>query len=528
MCCAYSNLAATITANEDMTAKKLNILLIESSSEDARHALDKLEQSGYQVEYARVEDASAMQAALNDKDWDVVLCNYDAPGFGGLEALQLARSAKADLPFLFLSNDLRETAINRAMQSGADDYIFKDRLIRLVPAIEHNLREACIRREHREAQLALQENQSRLHAFISNLPGMAFLLLLGSDGIMSFPYVSEGSHALLGLTPSGLEQDSRLFLKLLHPDDSPSYDRSMRTSAKNLTFWNWEGRIRMPPDNETKWINLRCSPHKLDNGDVQWEGIMSNITQSKLAEIEIKSSQEQLRELSSHIQDVREQERLNIAREVHDDLGSTLTAIKLDVAWLYGRLNSQNPDLAAKAKSIEALVDKCAVAASNISRSLRPSVLDSFGIIAAIEMEAEEFERRTGISCAFNHADENALPNQDISLDPDTSIALFRIFQEALNNIIKHAQASQVKVDIYNRANGVDLIVSDNGRGLTESDRSKPRSFGLRGIRERVAHFGGDVRISGTPGHGTTVAVHIPRAAARTAASDALHQQVLH
>lgn len=508
-----------------MTAKKLNILLIESSPGDARLTLDKLEQSGYLVEHTKVDSASAMKTALIGGDWDIVLCSYDPPGFGGMAALKLLQSAKIDRPFLFLSHDLREETIIHAMQSGADDYIFKDSLNRLAPAIEHNLREARIRREHRQAQLSLQENQARLHAFIANLPGMAFLLQLDSHDAISFPYVSEGSLALLGLNPPDLEQNPQLFLNLLHPDDRASYELSMHTSAKNLTFWNWEGRISMPPEGENKWINLRCSPRKLANGNVQWEGIMSNITQSKQAEIEIKISQGQLRELSSHIQDVREQERLHIAREVHDDLGSTLTAIKLDIAWLGGRLNTQQPDLAAKAQAIEVLVDKCAAAASNISRSLRPSVLDSFGIIAAIEIEAEEFEKRTGIPCTLKHVNDCVTPDQDTSMDPDTSIALFRIFQEALNNVIKHAHASQVKVDICNRPDGVDLIVSDNGRGLTEADCGKPRSFGLRGIRERVAHFGGNVHISSTPGHGATVAVHIPRTTAQPATGSALPQQ---
>lgn len=508
-----------------MTAKKLNILLVDSSPADARHTLAKLEKSGYRVKHTLVDSASAMHSALIDRDWDAVLCNYDPSSFGGLDALKVMQSAKIELPFLFLSHDLREETIIHAMQSGADDFISKDSLDRLVPAIEHNLREARIRREHRHAQLALQENQARLHAFIANLPGMAFLLLLDSNDAISFPYVSEGSHALLGLNSPDLEKKPKLFLKLLHPDDRASFELSMRTSAKNLSFWNWEGRISMPPNNETKWINLRCTPHKLSNGNVQWEGIMSNITQSKQAEIETKISQEQLRELSSHIQDVREQERLHIAREVHDDLGSTLTAIKLDIAWLGGRLDAQNPDLSTKAKGIEILVDKCAAAASNISRSLRPSVLDSFGIIAAIEIESEEFERRTGIPCTLNHANDSRAPDQDKTMDPDTSIALFRIFQEALNNVIKHAQASQVTVEFCNHAEGVNLIVSDNGRGLTEADRSKPRSFGLRGILERVAYFGGDVHISGTPGHGTIIAVHIPRTPGHPAANSALPQQ---
>ena len=272
---------------------------------------------------------------------------------------------------------------------------------------------------------------------------------------------------------------------------------------------------------EGGWDVVLCSPRKLDNGDVQWEGILSDVSQKRLAEIEIKQSQEHLRELSSHIQDVREQERLHLAREIHDDMGGTLTAIKLDIAWLCGRLGSKNPELSAKAKGVEMLVDRCIASANNISRTLRPSVLDSFGIIAAIEMEAEEFEQRTGISCPVDPVDEG------VALSPDAAIALFRIFQETLTNIMKHAGASQVKVGIYNRIDGVDLIVSDNGCGLNEADRLKPRSFGLRGIQERVAHFNGKVHISGALGQGTTVAVHIPHAPAQPAAGGTLPQQTL-
>ncbi|MBI4938539.1 MAG: PAS domain-containing protein [Nitrosomonadales bacterium] len=491
-----------------MGIKKLRVLLVETSPDDAAHTLAKLKESGYAVVQLRVDNASDMRAALAGNDrgeegWDAVLCSYDPDGFCGLEALNLVQSLEIDIPFVFLSHDLREETIIHTMQAGADDYIFKGSLNRLAPSIEHNLRAARIRREHRTAQLALLENQTRLHAFIADLPGMAYQVLLGPDGGMSFPYVSEGSHAVLGLSPQDLEKCPALFLDMLHPDDRASYAQTMDTSARQLSFWNWEGRIRILPDNETKWINLRCSPRTVQPG-ILWEGIMFNITQSKLAEIEVNRSQEQLRELSSHIHDVREQERLAIAREVHDDLGSTLTAIKLDIAWLGGRLKSVNPKLAAKARNIENLVDKCTVAATNISRTLRPSVLDAFGIVAAVEMEANEFEQRTGIACTLKHSDEGAAPA------PDVAIALFRIFQESLTNITKHSRASKVAVEVTNRAECINLTVSDNGCGCTEADRSKPHSFGLRGIRERVAHFGGDVRIFSAPGKGTTIAVCIP------------------
>jgi two-component system sensor histidine kinase UhpB len=502
-----------------MTAKKLSVLLVESSSADAQHTLNKLSLAGYLLEHRRVDSAKGMKAALSKGQFDVVLCSYDPPGFGGLPALELLHRSGVDIPFLFLSHDLREETILYTMLHGADDYIFKGSLNRLVPAIEHNLREARIRQEHRVAQLELQENQTRLHAFIADLPGMAFQMLLRGDGAITFPYISEGCQALLGTSPQDLTHVVMLFEALLHPDDFASYQQSLHASAKNLSFWNWEGRILTMPDNETKWINLRCSPRKTPLG-ILWEGIVFNITQSKLAEIEIKHSKAQLRELSSHIQDVREQERIAIAREVHDEMGSTLTAIKLDIAWLGGRL-ADRPVLAEKAKNIETLVDRCTAAAGNISRSLRPSVLDTFGIVAAIEMEADEFEQRTGISCIFEHGKEIA----DIA--PDISIALFRIFQETLANITKHAQASEVEVLMHDRDGGIQLIVKDNGQGLTEADRAKPRSFGLRGIRERVECLGGKVIIKSQAGQGTQIGVFIPREAGFATLEDLLAQQKL-
>lgn len=502
-----------------MTAKKLRLLLVESSSADAQHTLDKLSQAGYQLAHRRVDSASSMKTTLTQEQFDVVLCSYDPPGFGGLPALELMQESGVDIPFLFLSHDLREATIINAIQHGADDYIFKGSLNRLAPAIEHNLREARIHQEHRAAQLALQENQTRLHAFIADLPGMAYQMLLRDDGHINLPYVSEGCQALLGITPQDLMHVPSLFETLLHPDDFTSYYQSMHASAKDLAFWNWEGRILTLPDNETKWINLRCSPRKTDNGTL-WEGIIFNITHSKLAELEIRRSKAQLRDLSSHIQDVREQERIAIAREVHDEMGSTLTAIKLDIAWLAGRL-ADKPVLAEKSRGIETLVDRCIAAAGNISRSLRPSVLDTFGIAAAIEMEIEEFEKRTGISCIFTHAPTIA------EAPPDISIALFRIFQETLANITKHAQASEVEVLMHDRDGGIELQVRDNGRGLTDADRSKPRSFGLRGIRERVEYFGGSVSIESPGGKGTRIGVFIPRDAGPASAEDLLAQQNL-
>ena len=135
----------------------------------------------------------------------MVLCSYDPPGFGGLPALELMHDSGVDIPFLFLSHDLREETILYTMLHGADDYIFKGSLNRLIPAIEHNLREARIRQEHRAAQLALQENQTRLHAFIADLPGMAYQMLLEDNGAITFPLRQRGLPGVAGHLPAGFD-----------------------------------------------------------------------------------------------------------------------------------------------------------------------------------------------------------------------------------------------------------------------------------------------------------------------------------
>ena len=355
----------------------------------------------------------------------------------------------------------------------------------------------------------------KLHGFIANLPGMACQIQLEADGSITFPYVSEGCVTLLGINPHELQSNQALFLNLIHPDDRASFHSTLQQSAQTLCFWNWEGRIVFSGDT-FKWVSLGATPQRIAGGGLRWEGIMLNITQSKLAELEVKRTQQQLLEFSSHIQDAKEQERLRIAREVHDEIGSLLTAIKMDLAWLTQRLPKNKPALTEKAKTIEELVNKTSTAASNLAHSLRPGFLDCFGLVAAIEIEAQEFSKRSGIPCSVTKSEDS------IELPDTHAITLFRIFQESLNNIMKHAKASQVTVAIHNQAGGVDLVIGDNGCGFNDSDRLKPRSFGLRGIQERVAHFNGSVKISSKPGQGTTVAVHLPHTPADPVADGSL------
>ena len=350
---------------------------------------------------------------------------------------------------------------------------------------------------------ALRVSEARIRAIVSNTPGLVYQFMQKPDGSISFPYLSEGCHALLGIPVDKLRADSALFMELILPEDRPSYLQSMAASAADMKAWNWEGRIWIEKWKDIKWINLRSTPRALPGEGIQWEGIMTNITQSKLEEAEIKRSRAQLAELSAHVETVKEKERTRIAREIHDDLGGNLTAIKMAMALLKRRLPPEDASLAEKADYVNALVDRTIEAIHRISVDLRPSILD-FGIVAAIDWQVKEFEKQLGISCVFTSN------KKEVKLDPDQATALFRIFQEALTNIGKHANATQVTVRLARSNRSVRLEIIDNGCGIAATDRLKPKSFGIRGMTERANALGGQLSVTSVPGGGTEVALKIP------------------
>lgn len=232
----------------------------------------------------------------------------------------------------------------------------------------------------------------------------------------------------------------------------------------------------------------------------------SRITQYFLAiqETKEKKSEEQLRNLYARLHYVREEERTHIAREIHDELGQALTAVKMDLSWLNKKIPEDQELLLEKTQSMSKLVNTTLQTVKKIATELRPALLDDFGIAAAIEWQMEEFESRTGIKCQLT------IDHKDIALDRDRSTVLFRVFQETLTNIARHANATVVKVSLKEEQGKVVLEVRDVGKGITERQISDPKSLGLLGMRERAHFVGGEFKISGIQDKGTTVCLSIP------------------
>jgi len=217
-----------------------------------------------------------------------------------------------------------------------------------------------------------------------------------------------------------------------------------------------------------------------------------------------KRAEEDLRNLSEHLQTVREEERTGIAREIHDELGQALTVLKMGLSWMKDKLSCDQQQLVDRTESMLGLTDTTIQSVKKICTELRPGLLDDLGLAAAIEWQAGEFENRTGIKCNVK------MDPEDITLDRDPSTAIFRIFQEALTNVARHANATEVEASLMERNGALELRVKDNGRGITKEQIQKPRSFGLLGIRERIHNLGGRFQIKGAKNKGTTLMVVIP------------------
>jgi len=244
--------------------------------------------------------------------------------------------------------------------------------------------------------------------------------------------------------------------------------------------------------------------HIVEEGEHFYTVILRDVTERTRAERELRESKEEIRNLALTASSVREQEKSRIARELHDELGQALTALKIDVGWLRGNLGDAREAVLAKLGAMQVLLDGTVAAARRISSDLRPLMLDDLGLVAACEWLAHNFQQRTGVAC------ELVLGSGELDLADPYATAVFRVLQESLTNIAKHAEATQVEATLERGEGTVILTVRDNGRGFRTSEPRKEGSYGLVGLRERAFLLGGDIRIESEPGKGTYVEMRMP------------------
>jgi two-component system sensor histidine kinase UhpB len=493
---------------QNNSGTNLRVLCVEDSEGDAWLLERELIKGGYNPLLKRVDSPGTMNEALRAQTWDLVLADWNLPRFTALFALEMLKCNRLDLPFIIVSGTIGEEAAIEAMRAGAHDYVMKSNLGRLIPVIQRELREADDRRGRQGAEkaVAAAENRLRLVARATN------------DAIWDWDLSaqtldwSEGFQSLFGVHPHELPTGVESWYERLNPNERERVIAT-RYAVINGVGETWSDQYGFRRVDGT-YAHVLDRGYVLRNEEgrvVRAIGALTDLTKQKEAETAIAAAYERLRNLMLQLEHTREDERKRIARELHDEFGQLLTGLKLDLSWLSKQVAKEAVALPTpvmdKLKAMTGLVDDSIQLVRRVAADLRPSILDDLGLIPALQWQAREFEARAGFPCETELASDLVQRN----LDSDRSSALFRIAQELLTNVMRHARASRARLLLREESNGWLLEVSDNGRGIVAKDYVNPTTLGLRGMQERVALFGGTLEFRGEPEKGTTVRVWIPQ-----------------
>ena len=357
--------------------------------------------------------------------------------------------------------------------------------------------------EQKRAELTQRETETRFAAISANLPGVVFQMLARpQQRLLLMPFVSAGATKLFNVAPADFLADPARFVDLLDAADRDAVFEALDQAIRLGSVLEGQWQIARA-DGSRRWIQLSATAREANGGNWLFDGIITDITAQKETEQELTRSREELRALTAHIEALKEEERRAVAREIHDDIGSTLAGMKADLAWL-ARHYAPGQAVLDKLAGMTRLVDGAVQSANRIVQALRPGILD-YGIAPALEWQAKDFAIHNGIQVSFETNED------ELALDIEQSTALFRVFQESLTNVSKYARATRIETELFATVTSVTLEVRDNGAGLKPGDLIKPSSFGIRGMMERVRALGGWLDISGPAGQGTTVMLSIPR-----------------
>jgi two-component system sensor histidine kinase UhpB len=327
---------------------------------------------------------------------------------------------------------------------------------------------------------------------------------------------SEGMHNLFGYPNDQVRTRMELWSDCVHPEDRVQLKANLERAIQNTGSRVREEFRFQRKDGTYADVDLHGDILR----DVQGKaariiGGMSDVTERRKAERRLAQSHRQLRALSARLESLREEERTRISREIHDELGQMLTGLKMDLRWIEERLSgddlptSLNPALDKTLEAIE-LIDTTIARVQKIATDLRPGTLDTLGLASTIRHEVSRFTERTGIAAQVE------LPGAELALSRPAATGTFRILQESLTNVARHAGAKEVFVALREEAGWVVLEVRDNGRGLSPDALVDPKSIGLLGMKERAELLGGEIQFAGRPGEGTVVTLRVPCAAEDT------------
>lgn len=354
--------------------------------------------------------------------------------------------------------------------------------------------------ERKNAELELTDSEQKYRMLFNNANDAVFVTQLSEDKTYGdFIEVNKVACDRLGYTKDEFLKLSPSAIVL------PKYIDEFNKSTELLFKKNHVIYELIHRAKDRKLIPVEISSHLFTyEGKPVVLSIARDVTERKRVEEKLRKTGLRLRNLASHLQTIREEERTAIAREIHDELGQVLTVLKIQITLLSNKLREDQQEIKEKFVTISEMIDNTVENVQRITSKLRPDILDELGLIAAIEWQTKEFEIVTGINCSLS------LSESEINLDEEKSTAIFRIFQEALTNIVRHSKAKSATISLQTNENNLLLKIKDNGIGINDDQLKDFKSLGIIGMKERALILGGDVTIEGIPEKGTEVLVIMP------------------
>lgn len=345
----------------------------------------------------------------------------------------------------------------------------------------------------------LRKSEEKYRLLLNGLKDAVYIYETLNNRPGRFVEVNESACRMLGYTEEEfLQMKVNDIAVSEHLSEIPAIQKAL-SRDKTVMFETYhlaKNGGQVPVDVYIQLFELRGKPMVLS--------VARDITERKLAEEELRKSKMLLKDIYKHLEEIRENERAVISREIHDQIGQSLTALKLDMNWLKEPFKNANPETATKLQGMIELISQTIKDVQRISSDLRPGILDDLGLPAAIEWYCEEFEKRTGIRCSLK-LDDSTFD------DSQKNLVFFRVLQEALTNVIRHADASSVSIILHQSKHRITLTIHDNGIGIPEEKIESYKSLGLISMRERMHQFDGKFVVSAKEGNGTKLTVFIPK-----------------
>lgn len=342
------------------------------------------------------------------------------------------------------------------------------------------------------AEEAVHESEERYRLLVEN--SIDLVAEINSD--LRLQYTSPNSVSVTGYTRFELE--NKPVLELIHPDDLPSI-------KKNFVGEKVSGSLRYcHRDGSWHWLEIAGQKFYTSSGEVRGVVFARDITNRKKEEDELQQSRTQLQRFSEHLENTLDEERKRISREIHDELGQLLTIMRFDLSWLKANGSSKDDDFAGRLETIGTCLTQAIASVKRISKELRPPQLDELGIVGAIQLDVSQVESKVGLTTHL------VIDPPEFYLNKQLSMALYRVFNEILTNVVRHAGAKDVAISLVKTSQDVVIEVKDDGRGIRKEELKGAMSLGLIGMRERVRQWGGNLEITGREGKGTSVTAHFP------------------